>query len=277
MKVVSALIVLVVSISVTQGLFFGNSKKWDGLKVTWGVNPLNSQYFSTLPRTVADATKAGFTKISSDCSNNGKFNGNRYIKGGDYAVVLLFDNQGYIAGQQAGLPTNSNYPSRNIQPPFVADGNHYFMTAYYVNPSTICSKGRSSATFSTQGTGTDLYIQNGTNPSTTIRIPSKQSDMGHTRWVKGKCFPTMGVHYWYELSKNTDCQRMFPVFLLYNNGHLNGFGWAFNTDLSSPRYEHPTQNVFTAFMEEVPTCLASVGTISTMHIYLTSNPIKDIC
>lgn len=48
-----------------------------------------------------------------------------------------------------------------------------------------------------------------------------------------------GKHYWYNLSDDMDCGDIFPVFLLYNRGKLNGMGWAMTTPIDSPRYEHP--------------------------------------
>ena len=48
-----------------------------------------------------------------------------------------------------------------------------------------------------------------------------------------------GQHYWYDVSKKMDCQDFFPVFLLYNDGLLNGFGWATSGNLESKYVEHP--------------------------------------
>ncbi|ESO95123.1 hypothetical protein LOTGIDRAFT_160886 [Lottia gigantea] len=191
--------------------------KWDGLKVTFGA-PFSGNSFSSLPRSVHDAHKDGFKKISG-CDNSSPFRGERYVKDGDYAVVLLFDKNGYIAGIQAGVKVNG-YPFKEITPPFTKDGDRYFMTAYFTNPC---------------------------------------------------------MHYWYDLHTDSDCHKMFPVFLLYNGGKLNAFGWAMIADLKSPRYEHPGQSTFTAFMNEVPTCLRSAPKLSTMHIYLTNNPALDLC
>lgn len=49
-----------------------------------------------------------------------------------------------------------------------------------------------------------------------------------------------GKHFWYDLRVDLDCNKAFPVFLLYNGGELTGFGWTMLTNLTSPRYEHPT-------------------------------------
>lgn len=55
---------------------------------------------------------------------------------------------------------------------------------------------------------------------------------------------TIGVHYWLDATRDMSCDRFFPVFLLYNGGVLNAFGWAFQADLSSSRYEHPSHASF---------------------------------
>lgn len=56
---------------------------------------------------------------------------------------------------------------------------------------------------------------------------------------------TAGKHYWYNISEDLPCTDTFPVFLLYNGGKVNGFGWAFNPNYSnSYRWEHPTRTVF---------------------------------
>jgi len=53
------------------------------------------------------------------------------------------------------------------------------------------------------------------------------------------------MHYWYDISKDMSCDDTFPVFLLYNGGRLNGFGWAFNPDIKGTSwFEHPTKDQF---------------------------------
>ena len=48
-----------------------------------------------------------------------------------------------------------------------------------------------------------------------------------------------GRHYWYDISADMDCDDFYPMFLLYNSGHLTGFGWVAQGNAASPRYEHP--------------------------------------
>ncbi|XP_022290234.1 uncharacterized protein LOC111101877 [Crassostrea virginica] len=271
-------IALVVNSVICNGFLIGSkSHPWDGLKVTWGLNPFSSTAFANMPRTEPEATNSGFTMISG-CGHP-DFLGKRYMKDNDPAVILIYDVNGYIAGIQAGIPTTlgNGYPSANLKKhPFVTDGDKHYITAYFVPPDSICNHGRTSGQFQAQGTGTDLYIQNGTDPMASVRIPHQESAIASTAWVRGHCFPAMGVHYWLDATQDMSCDRFFPVFLLYNGGVLNAFGWAFQADLSSSRYEHPSHLSFAAFMNPVPSCLYNAGTLSTLHIYLNGNPQTDI-
>ncbi|RUS82736.1 hypothetical protein EGW08_009516 [Elysia chlorotica] len=258
-------------------LLFDSDPKWTGLKVTWGPNPLSSSYFVNQPRTAADAVKQGFQKIS-DCDVNAKWRGARYVKDGDYSLTLLYDVNGYIAGIQTSVPKSyGKYPKPQIQPPFVEDGDRWVVSAYFTDPSKICSTGRTADEFNQQGTGTNLYVQNSTKPEDSFMVPHKESGMTATKWTEGKCFYTMGKHYWYDLSLDMSCDGMFPMFLLYNGGELNAFGWAMVANLPSKHLEHPSPSTYGLFMKEVPTCLMSSGVLSTMHIYLTDSAYKDLC
>ena len=39
------------------------------------------------------------------------------------------------------------------------------------------------------------------------------------------------------------CDDFWSMFLLYNGQELDAFGWAFQGNYDSPRYEHPTADV----------------------------------
>ncbi|BFY98780.1 hypothetical protein BsWGS_01820 [Bradybaena similaris] len=249
---------------------------WDSLKVKWG-RPGEPGVFEEMPRTVGDAQAKGFRKIS-DCNDNDPWRGASYAKDGDYALVLLFGRSGDIAGIQSRLPKNqtNGYPSVHVRPPFVDSGDHYVVTAYFTDPSYIC---RSSTAKKAQkrSFGPNLYIQNSTRPEDSILIPDNESGLLNSIWKEGLCFPTMGKHYWWNLSEDISCDRTFPFFLLYTGQRLIGFGWAFVTDLSSPRYEHPSAMSYKMFMNPVPKCLASAGVTSSMHVYFTSQPERIAC
>ena len=248
--------------------------EWNDLKVTWGINPFDSNNFFSLPRTVADALKQGWAR-EKNCS---EVNGNRYILNGDRAVMLIFDSRGAIAGIASGIPKGLpfNYPADKIRKIFNDEGDFFSISAYFVEPDSVCST-KSATTIST---GNRLEFR-----SKTSRIPiANQESEISPFWTKGYCFPTMGLHYWADasgpLSKDTTLENFMPIFLLYNKGRLNGFGWAFVADLKSTRYEHPTAEVFDKFFKEPPSFLMNpqqTGVISTLHVYLDSTPQLNYC
>lgn len=273
------LILLVVCAVACSGFLTSHDGTWNNLRVTWGINPFSSINYASQPLTEADAIHKGFKKIS-DCGDSSGLHGRRYAKDNDLALILIYDVQGHIAGISAAIPNNlvNSYPSSFLKNhPFVMSGSNYHISAYFVDPSTICSTGRSAAQIRQQGVGTDLYIQNGTDISHSIKIPHKETGIHSTNWTRGKCFPSMGVHYWYNIRKNMSCDEFYPVFLLYNGGQLNAFGWAFQAPMTSPHMEHPPKSTIKAFMSPPPDCIYNAGTLSTLHIYLTNHPETDLC
>lgn len=109
---------------------FSANPDWNGLKVTWSMNPFNSWGFDSQPRVMPNGTgdyqlrddqcknrKYGFHcyedgKCCDDFIANGKFYGQRYWFKQDPALTLLFDKKGVIAGIQ----TSVRAPSRLRQP-----------------------------------------------------------------------------------------------------------------------------------------------------------------
>ncbi|KAK3730776.1 hypothetical protein RRG08_015692 [Elysia crispata] len=281
MKTLIASLLSLAAIVASVESFLFDHPEWNDLRVTWGLNPLTK--FTKQPRTVDDAKDQGFTLVgSSTCDGSGVYNGFAYAKNDDYSATLLYDINGYIAGIQLGITKqaakDSGYPSEKLQPPFNLVHDRYVITAYFVDPSKICTDGRSKQSFDVEGTGTNLWLQNGTTPTEAVRVPKHQSDLATTKWTEGKCFVTMGKHYWYNVQPDMECESFFPVFLLYNGGELNGFGWALFADLNSDKFEHPAVSVIGSFMKKIPKCTSSIKTrLSTMHIYLTSTPLLNMC
>uniref|UniRef100_A0A914X6D4 Uncharacterized protein n=1 Tax=Plectus sambesii TaxID=2011161 RepID=A0A914X6D4_9BILA len=262
-----------------------HAASWDSLKVTWNINPFSGNSFADLPRDIKKDAM-GFVLMDNQCNGNqpkGPFAGIRYWKDNDPAVVLIFDINGIIAGIQTVVP-KTNWalpPSTWLGSVITDDGKNFVLTAYFVDPKIICSSGRTPLDLLSQGTGTGLYIQNGSNPLTDLMIAAhdESQTQQHTQWIFGHCFYTMGDHYWYNVRSDMPCNEFFPAFLLYNKKQLNAFGWALNADLSSPRYEHPPHSLIGQFMNPVPQCFQTDSTFlrqSTMHIYFSSE-ISDLC
>ncbi|CAL1530731.1 unnamed protein product, partial [Lymnaea stagnalis] len=95
--------------------------------------------------------------------------------------------------------------------------------SYFKHPSLICSP---YTTHSHSGKG--LYIQMGYRVERQYeKIPLEARHLSD-EWKTGTCLPSMGRHYFKNLSKELQCERLYPVFLMYNDeGQLGGFGWLF--------------------------------------------------
>jgi len=261
------------------------SPSWNDLRTTFGVNPFSTIDFAEMPRDLSQGTK-GFTLMPNGdtCATSGSFFvGQRYWVDSDSALILLFDPNGYIAGIQTAVPKSSNWtaPPNFIGRWIMDDGDYYTLTVYFIDPNRICT-GRSSAEFASEGTGTDLYIQVGTNPLTDyFQVPKNEYDIKTTKWGFGKCFYMMGQHYWYNVTKDMNCDDMVPYCLLYNNGVLNAFCFSISYDVKgSQRYEHPTPIQSQGFLDPVPDCFyntPSMSILSTLHVYTTSNYLADRC
>jgi len=203
------------AILTTFVLLMGNGAfgvDWDDLRVTWSANPFSSWGFDPMPRTSTGAMK-DFVLKDDQCAQGSKFVGKRYWYKQDPAVILLYDKNGYIAGIQTAIPKSKLTPSPYLSNhPYVDDGDFWTVTAYFVDPSTICTTGRTAQQFKDQGTGTGLWLQNGTNPTRDlIQIPLQESEIQKTNWKFGKCFYTMGNHYWYNPTKDMDCGKFYSI------------------------------------------------------------------
>jgi charged multivesicular body protein 7 len=257
--------------------------EWDGLRVTWDFNPLNLWAFNGMPRSLGEL-KSDFQLRDDQCKTpNAKFLGQRYWYKEDPAITLLYDTKGTIAGIQTSIPKANYTPTatpagRN----YVDDGNYWTLTAYFVDPSTICADGRSQDQLKSEGTGSNLYLQHGPNPiQDSVAIPRSEEEAKKTLWGHGKCFYTMGQHYWYNVSKDMNCNDFVPNCLMYNKGRLTAFCFAANVVLPSRRYEHPTNQQAKMFLDPVPDCYykdPSYKKTSTIHVYMIDAPrTRSLC
>lgn len=179
MKIQIAL-VLVLSVLNAHGFLFGESETWDDLKVTWGINPLSSGVYESMPRNVNDAIAKGW-KLEKSC---GQFNGNRYMLNGDRAVLLVFDTTGKIAGISTSFPKNLpfNFPSKNQADYMTEEADSWVLTAYFTDPNTVCSRKVARVE-----TGDRLVIK---GDRASLDIARKEENL-NKMFTKSGCFPTM--------------------------------------------------------------------------------------
>jgi len=239
---------------------------WDLLTVTFGK-------FSKLPRSESEAIINRWVMIGDYCKDDkSSFCGRRYMLD-DPATVLIFDIRGHIAGMQMGFKVSKIYAKKHVRNlPAIYDpvSEMVHMTAYFTEPSTICSK--RDVPLAEGITGDKLVLVTG--KKTFMTAPLMEKGIPSTKWVKGKCFKGMGNHYWYNINSALACENMFPFFLLYDQGKLSGFGFLSDMEIPGRRVEHPPSLGVKHFFEEksMPKCLPLLDHRSTQHVYMRSVP-----
>jgi len=260
-----------------------------------------NESFAPFPKTINDelVSSENWVQVSTDCTNGGKFNGFQYVKNNDYSVGLLYDTQGTIAGIQMLIPksvvltsTNTlNYDAIPMYQNATYNGQDYYvLTAYLVEPSTICGAGRSAEDLSEDGTGTGLWIQNGTSASALVPVPQNrpesENEDENDGWTKNNCFPAMGYHNFYSIQQYVDsnCNEMVPIFGLYNKNskQLHGFGFITVGNITNPRFEQPPAAAIRMILGagRTPECVLEVQereVVTSLHVYFTEEPWKIAC
>ncbi|XP_053385263.1 uncharacterized protein LOC123537501 isoform X2 [Mercenaria mercenaria] len=192
-----------------------------------------------LPQYDRAAFDEGYTRLNDVCKTD-NYHGFLFSKDGNTKVMPIYDLNGNLAGIQSAIPGNMrgynslnetiDLPPVEIMPPVLkglrdAKGILYYtVTAYFKHPKLICSPMAPKGV--TPGRG--LYIQMGFNPEHDfLHIPRENRHLSPL-WRRGNCVPMMGTHYFMNLSQNLPCEKIYPLFLMYDmEGNLGAFGWVF--------------------------------------------------
>lgn len=264
--------------------YYKNNKEWNDLKVTFGLNASDPRVFNSLPRTVQDAVNRGW-KRDVGCTEG--FRGNRFTLNNDKDVFLIFDANGLIAGLATSVkkgPSSTNpfsFPSKEQQLYYDEEGDYWTFSTYFTDPNKVCQKNLLGS-WLWDGTGDRLVFS---SKKAFIQVPLKENELNQTLWTQGRCFKGMGMHYWLQLDGklNKDSKRdsLFPVFLLYNRGKLNGFGWFWNSYLTSSRIEPTPAQLVAGTAIELPSWMfdssQAIAPLSSIHIYLDNTPASNAC
>lgn len=250
--------------------------------------------FAQFPRTIREElfSTENWASTGNDCSNGGKFSGNQYVKNNDYSVGLLYDVNGVIAGIQMLIPHDVVLSENNTlkygEVPMYANATYnneeYFvLTAYFVDPSTICSTGRSDDALTTGGTGSGLWIQNGDSVLEVPQTRPEGEDAVSTGWTQNNCFPAMGYHNFYKMNEYEpqECTKMQPIFGLYNRDlELHGFGFITPGTIINPRFEQPPATAIKLILGNTPQCVLDIEEkigVSSLHVYFAPRPWFITC
>ncbi|XP_062612727.1 uncharacterized protein LOC134274425 [Saccostrea cucullata] len=178
--------------------------------------------------------------------------------------------------------TETHHPQRHhpVTHPFVEEDGVIFFTIYFIDPEHICDPERSRTIDHIEhwGTGSGLFIHNGTKSNYFIQIPRDERELQREGpWKPEKCFLTQGKMYSYNFDVNEDCHKLCPLLLYYNRGRLTGFALLFKMDYSSPYVEHPDKGLLRFMFEKVPKCYYEIGRLTKLHFFLTSNYLSHRC
>lgn len=258
---------------------------WNDFRATWGAVP-TMNYFR-LPRNIIDAQADGWLQKSTDCENDGDFNGFRWTHPNDSGLALLFDANGYAGGVQALVPQEDLFVSGQYfqfdQIPMyqnhTIDGITYFVvTAYFAVPENMCIE--SPTHEGNIGTSSKVWFQNGKGIGNLKEAYKHRSDAISNGWTVNNCIPGMGWHNFYEVEtwQEVNCEAYQPTCILYDEkDEMHGFCLTFPGNSPKSKYfEHPsTAGIAATLGETAPQCLLDsvelIGT-TTMHIYFTNNP-----
>nr|XP_034327316.1 uncharacterized protein LOC105348281 isoform X4 [Crassostrea gigas] len=164
--------------------------------------------------------------------------------------------------------------------PYVEDEEFLFFTVYFIKPERICNPKQAQTVdeFEHFGTGSGLYMQNGTGVNSVIEIPRDEQKLQENHpWKAEKCFWTQGKIYSYNFHEDQDCKAQFPLLLNYNKGRLTGFAMLWKMDFSSPNLEHPDKGLLKYMFEKVPNCYKGIGRLTKLQVYFTNHFLSHRC
>jgi hypothetical protein len=128
-------------------------------------------------------------------------------------------------------------------------------------------------------------FQKGSSIDDVLKAPLAQTGAdSEDFWIKNKCYPTMGTHYFSEDVSKEDatCKDMTPFQLIYIKGKLSGFIFQHIAELTGIRWESASQNALKLIMNNPAQCLLDfAGTkfednkTKTMHVFLNGH--KTVC
>lgn len=206
--------------------------KWEHISIRYG-------FWYHLPQYDRAAFEEGYTRLNDVCKTD-NYHGFLFSKDSNTKVMPIYDLNGDLAGIQSAIPGNMrgynslnetiDLPPAEIMPPVLrglrdAKGILYYtVTAYFKHPKLICSPMAPKGV----NPGRGLYIQMGFNLERDyLHIPQENRHLSPL-WTRGNCVPMMGTHYFMNLSQELPCEKIYPLFLMYDmEGNLGAFGWVF--------------------------------------------------
>ncbi|XP_026735060.1 uncharacterized protein LOC113498978 isoform X1 [Trichoplusia ni] len=274
--------------------------QYDGLRVKFGWSDAlaDMEYFFSIPRTISEVETEGWTRTERP---PGPLPELRMYCPPGRTVCPLYDTAGFVAGLMIALPVDE-YDSPPVKPEkkFVkwsapaSEGeparDYWTATQYFVSEDHVISieslKAGAGPTLESGATLQDGGVWVAGHDKRLMRIPSTEAELNSTTFKKQNCIPNMGIHYYYNMTKDLNCEELLPWFALTTQGDLVGTGFQVIGRLPKPKhrnwfesFENLKQGIKVAIPNS-PDCLGDwadkYGLIS-MHIYFVKDPWNIKC
>ncbi|CAB3246305.1 unnamed protein product [Arctia plantaginis] len=274
--------------------------QYDGLRVKFGWSDAlaDIEYFFAIPRTISEVETEGWQRMERP---PGPLPELRMYCPPGRGVCPLYDTAGFVAGLMIAIPVDE-FDSPPVKPEkkFVKwqaaasagepPREYWTATQYFVSEDYVFSLESLKA-------GAGPQVENGATlqdggvwvsdlDGRLMRIPSTEAELNSTAFKKQNCIPNMGIHYYYNMTRNLKCEDLLPWFALTTQGDLVGTGFQVIGKL--PRQKHrewferipsPKQGVQVT-IPFAPSCLtdwAEKYGVLSMHIYFTNDPWNIKC
>ncbi|CAH0728203.1 unnamed protein product, partial [Brenthis ino] len=282
-------IVFLTVISLTCGI------QYNGLRVKFGWSDAlaDKEYFYKIPRTIVAAESEGWRRTERP---PGPMEELRLYCSLGRAVCPLYDPSGFVAGLQLAFPVDELIsPSFKPEHRFVkwsvpsTDGepgrDYWSITQYFVSEESL--KAGAGPQVENGATLQDGGVWVSDLEGQLVRIPSTEAELNTTIFKKQNCVPNMGIHYHYNMSRETSCDTLFPWFALTTKGYLVGVSFQMFGKLTKPPKGRDWFEAFDSgriFAEMTipfaPECLyklADSHPVLSLHIYYIDSPWNIKC
>ncbi|XP_047033656.1 uncharacterized protein LOC110383327 isoform X1 [Helicoverpa armigera] len=273
--------------------------QYDGLRVKFGWTDAlaDMEYFFKIPRTIAEVENEGWLRTERP---PGPLPELRMYCPPGRGVCPLYDTAGFVAGLMVAIPVEDFVSVVKPEKKFIkwsapaAEGepakDYWTATQYFVSEDYVFSleslkagagpQVENGATLQDGGVwvaGHDLRL---------MRIPSTEAELNSTTFKKQNCIPNMGTHYYYNMTRDLNCEELLPWFALTTQGDLVGTGFQVIGKVTKRKQRewfesipNPKQSIQVT-IPFAPDCLGDWGEkygVISMHIYFVNDPWNIQC
>ncbi|KAJ0173787.1 hypothetical protein K1T71_010936 [Dendrolimus kikuchii] len=268
--------------------------QYDGLRVKFGWSDAlaDMEYFFKIPRTISEAESEGWRRTERPPGPLKELR--MYCPPGRY-VCSLYDTAGFVAGLQIAIPVDEFESPLKPEGRFVkwhaaaSEGepakDYWSATQYYVSEESL--KAGAGPQIENGNTLQDGGVWVTGMDGRLMRIPSTEAELNTTAYKKQNCIPNMGTHYYYNMTKDLNCDHLMPWFATVTESDLVATGYQTIGRMNKPKKARSWFDDISAPAKSTrmtlpfaPDCLVDMvdkyGVLS-IHIYYINEPWTIRC